>query len=177
MMGFRSCADICSKGHLIHFLKAHFLQGGFQLSGSYISAELSDKRRRYLRYDLFSLFQGMGQLKDLGLIGNCAKRTVYHAHAAGNTFFIVDLCSSQFITFNSIDPAGSGAGPFLLSNGVIGTYGFTLSALYTFFLINNGFSFYDADGAFGAYLFAGMGHTAPAHIRYLVHLRLTGITG
>ncbi len=63
-----------------------------------------------------------------------------------------------------------------MTNGIIGTYIFTFSALDTFLLIDYGFAFYKADSSLGTYALTGVSQTTHAGIRHLIAILRTGVT-
>ena len=74
----------------------------------------------------------------------------HHAHAAGYAFILVDGGASLFIALDGFYTAGTFAGAFFMGDGIVRTDSFASSAMDTFVLVDEGFSVYHGNGAFGA---------------------------
>jgi len=92
----------------------------------------------------------MCQLENLGFIRDGTEWAADHTHAAGHTFILVDGSASLFIAFDGFYTAGAFAGTFFMGDGVVRTDSFASSAMDTFVLVDEGFSVYHGNGAFGA---------------------------
>ena len=64
-----------------------------------------------------------------------------------------------------------------MTNGIIGAYSLTFTALNAFLLINYGFAVHHSNGAFGTDALTRMGNTAHAGTGDLIFILRTGITG
>ena len=148
-----------------------------EFTRSYRIPKLADIGRCDLCNDLSSFTKCMSQLENLGLVRNSSKRTAYHAHTAGNTFLIINLCTAKFITSNCLYTTSSFTRTFFMRNSIIWTDRFAFSAFHTFCLINMRFAVYHRDCTLWTSLHTWMSHTSSAHIAYLIHIRRTGRTG
>ena len=107
-----------------------------------------------------SFFHSLNHLENLPFINNSAKRTIYQTHPTGNTFVIVDFCSSILVRTDGINAASRRTRAFLVDNRIIGTYIDTSAALNTFILIDDRTSIDHMNGIFRAYFCTGMRQTA-----------------
>lgn len=69
---------------------------------------------------------------------------------AGYAFILVDGGASLFIALDGFYTAGTFAGAFFMGDGIVRTDSFASSAMDTFVLVDEGFSVYHGNGAFGA---------------------------
>ena len=121
-----------------------------EFARSYRIPKLADIGRCDLCNDLSSFSKGVGQLEDLGFVGDSSEWTADHAHAAGYAFILVDGGASLFIALDGFYTAGTFAGAFFMGDGIVRTDSFASSAMDTFVLVDEGFSVYHGNGAFGA---------------------------
>ena len=106
----------------------------------------------------------MGQLENLGFVGDGSEWAADHAHATGYAFVLIDGCASLFVAFDGFYAAGAFTWTFFMGDGIVRTDCFASSAVDAFILVDKGFAVYHGDGAFGAGEHTGMCDAAAAHV-------------
>ena len=172
----------CHRAHIrtdsgfIYIIKAQLLQCCFNHIRCYLRSKLTNKGRCHLRNNLPSGLHRTDQLKDLGFVRDCTKRTAYHTLTAGYTQIRINHSPSLIITLNCIHAAVVKARSYLMGNCIVRTDCLTFTTLNTLLLINNRFAILHGNGTSWTHLTTGMCHTAHTLVRNHITINRAGIT-
>lgn len=120
---------------------------------------------------------GLNGLENLSLISNGSKRTVYHAHATGDTGIIIDLGPAQLVRMDCPHTTGFHTGPLQFDDSSIGADRCTAATLDTFLPVNIRPPLYNGDCLLRAYFRTGMCQAALTGVRYPDFVFRTGRAG
>ena len=156
--------QVSSNGHFKNIGEAQLLHGSPELARGDLRAKLPHKSRRHRRIHPFPRLDGPDHLEDLRLVRNGTEGAVHQAHPAGDAFVVVDFRLAVFIAVDSVHPTGSGTGPLLANNGVIGTHIGAPTALDTLFRVDMrpAVITVQMDRVFGTHLYTRVGQTSLA---------------